>query len=143
MFWNTQPPHQRTAAEAGLSEHLLSVAASVSGYLGARLELAGIEGKEALAAYGKVAAFLAAAIVLLFFGYIFLWIGVIALVAYLAGAHWGWVTLCVGILHLLGTLGFLWAAKSRWGKPVFQSTLKEFRKDQEWLSTPQQAARQS
>ena len=137
MIWKSHP-HERTASEAGLSEHLLSLASSVIGYLQSRLELAGIEGKEAIAAYGKVAGFLAVAIALLLFGYIFLWIGVIALAAHFSHVFWGWISLVIGILHLVGTAGFVWAAIAKWGQPVFPETLKEFRKDQEWLSSPRQ-----
>ena len=143
MFWKTQPPQERTAADVGLSDHLLSLAGSFTGYLRARLELAGLEGKEALAIYGKVAAFLIGAIGLLLFGYIFLWIGIIALVAYFAQVYWGWIVLAVGILHLFGVAACLWGAKAKWGKPVFPATLNEFRKDQEWLSSPQQIASRS
>lgn len=143
MIWSTQPPERRTAADAGLPEHLLAFLASATGYLRARMELAGIEGKEAAVVYGKVFAFLAGAIALLLFGYIFLWIGGIAVIALLTGKHWGWITLGVGVLHLLGTAGCLWFVKNNWGDPVFTETMKEFRKDQEWLSSPQQTARRN
>ncbi len=142
MIWTTKPnpSQERTAAEAGFSEHILSMLSSGLGYLKARLELAGIEGKDALLAYGKVAAFVAAAVGLLLFGYVFLWIGIIAVVAHFAHVNWGWITLGIGVLHLLGMAGCVWAAKSKWGTPVFPATLQEFRKDQEWLSSPRQTA---
>ncbi|MEI6350520.1 MAG: phage holin family protein [Verrucomicrobiota bacterium] len=143
MFAKTHPPQERTAADVGLSEHLLSLAGSFTGYLRARLELAGIEGKEALGAYGKVAAFLIGAIGLLLFGYVFLWIGIIAVIAHYSQVPWGWIVLAVGVLHLLGTIACLWGAKAKWGKPLFPATLNEFRKDQEWLSSPQQTASRS
>jgi len=140
MFSRTQPPPARTAAEAGLPEHISSLLASAAGYLRARLELAGIEGREAAASYGKAVAFLAATVGLLLFGYILLWIGVIALVAYFAGVHWGWITLAIGILHVIGAACCALAAKAKWGRPVFPATLQELRKDQEWLSSPKQTA---
>jgi len=139
MILRTHPPEEeRTAADAGLPEHLLSLLASATGYLRARLELAGMEGKEAVGAYGKVFAFLAGAILLLLFGYVFLWIGLIAVIAHFAAVHWGWITVAVGLLHLIGTALCLWGAKAKWGKPVFTATLNEFRKDQEWLSSPKE-----
>lgn len=136
MIWSTQPPERRTAADAGLSDHVRAFLSSALGYLRARMELAGLETREAAVVYGKVFALLAAAIGLLLFGYIFLWIGAIAVIALLAGIHWGWITLCVGVLHLAGTGLCLWLVKAGWGKPVFTETIKEFRKDQEWLSNP-------
>ena len=143
MIWKTQPPQERTAADTGLPEHLLSLLASAAGYFRARLELAGIEGKEAVVAYGKVLAFVAGAVALLLFGYIFLWIGLVAVIAHYAAVHWGWITLAVGVLHLIGTAGCLWGAKAKWGKPVFTATLHEFRKDQEWLSSPTKSGNRS
>jgi uncharacterized membrane protein YqjE len=136
MFWNTQPPEERTAPEPGLPEHLLSLLASAAGYFRARTELLGIESKEAVVVYGKIFAFVAGAIALLLFGYIFLWIGLIAVIAQFAAIHWGWITLTVGVVHLIGTALCLWIAASKWGQPVFTATLHEFRKDQEWLSHP-------
>jgi len=138
MIWRKQAPEPQTAAEAGLSEHVLSMLASAAGYIRARLELAGLEGKEAVSVYGKVFALVAAAVTLLLFGYIFLWIGLIAVVAYVASVHWGWITVAVGLLHLIGAGACLWGARAGWGKPVFTATLQEFRKDQEWLSSPKE-----
>jgi len=141
MIWaTTQPPRERTAADAGLSEHLLSLGSSLAGYLRARLELAGLEGKEAAAIYGKIAGLVAIALGLLAFGYVFFWIGAVALIAHYAKLPWGWIVLAIGVLHLAGTALCGWAAATLWGKPVFTSTLQEFKKDQEWLSSPKQTA---
>jgi uncharacterized membrane protein YqjE len=144
MIWaTTHPPRERTAADAGLSEHLLSLGSSLAGYLRARLELAGLEGKEAAVIYGKIAGLVAVALGLLAFGYVFFWIGAIAVIASWANVHWGWITLAIGILHLVGTALCGWAVATMWGKPVFTSTLQEFKKDQEWLSSPKQTASRS
>ena len=137
MNWNT-PPRERTADQAGFSEHVLDLLSSALGYLQARLELAGIEGREALATYGMGVALLAAAAVLLLFGYVFLWIGIIAVIATFSGVFWGWVVLAVAILHFIGALGLALAARAKWGRPVFPVTLQELRKDQEWLTKPGQ-----
>lgn len=133
MIWSTQSPERRTAADTGLPEHLLSLLSSVVAYFSARMELAGLEGKEAAVIYGKIFAFLAIAVGLLLFGYIFLWIGLIVVIAQWVG-YWGWITLGVGVLHLLGTMVCLLLVKAKWGKPVFTETLQEFKKDQEWLN---------
>jgi len=139
MNWSSQP-HEQTSAESGLPEHLLSALSSALGYLRARLELAGVEGKEAVAIYFKLAVFLIIAAVLLLFGYIFFWIGVIALIAAATHLHWGWIALAACLLHLIGAAACLWAAKAKWCRPVFSATLKEFRKDQKWLSNPRETA---
>ena len=139
MNWKS-PRREHAADGHGLSEHFSGLLASALGYLQARLELAGIEGREAVSTYGKAVAFLCAAAGLVLFGYIFLWIGIMALAAWLLGVHWGWVVLAAGILHFIAALGFAVAAKVKWGKPVFPITVQEFRKDQEWLTRPAQNA---
>ena len=135
MAWNS-PPEEQTADRAGFSEHALDLLSSVLGYLRARFELAGIESKEAVATYGKAAVLVVGALCLAVFGYLFLWIGVVAVVAWLAGVFWGWIALAAGILHFIGAFGLIAAAKAKWGRPVFPVTLQEFRKDQEWLNRP-------
>lgn len=129
---STTPSGQ--GGENGLSTHLLAFIASAAGYLRARLELAGIEGREAAALYIKVGALLAAALLLLAFGYAFLWIGVMALIASFLAVHWGWIVLGVGVLHLAAVAACAWGVKILWKTGLFSATLEEFRKDQEWLN---------
>ena len=145
MAWSTQPPAETSdtgdaasheAAESGFSDHLRGLLAAAAGYFRARLELAGLEGREAALAYAKVAAFLVVAMVCLFFGYLLFWVGVIALVAFYTGIQWGWLALAAAMLHGIGGGLFLWAARNHWGTPVFEETLNELRKDQQWLATP-------
>ena len=131
----TQLPHERSAADAGLSRHLIALLASFSGYFRARLELAGMEGKDAAATYLKVAALLLVALLFLAFGYAFLWIGLIGLIASFTHAHWGWLVVGIGVVHLLGVAGCVAVVGMLWKKPVFAATLEEFRKDQEWLNS--------
>jgi len=135
MIGTTPQPGDRPAADAGLSSHLLAFFGSFAGYFRARLELAGIEGKEASAIYVKVVFLLVLAAAFLAFGYAFLWIGLIAILAKIFPLSWGWFVLGAGVLHLIGALGCAWGMKHFWKKPVFTDTLDEFRKDQEWLSS--------
>jgi uncharacterized membrane protein YqjE len=135
MMGTTLPPNERSATDSGLSRHLLAFLASLSGYFRARLELAGMEGKDAALLLFKVAAFLFIALLFVVFGYAFLWIGLIALIAALSQVPWGWWVLIIGLLHLLGAAGCVWGVGRLWKKPVFAATLEEFRKDQEWLKT--------
>jgi len=135
MMGTTLPPNERSAADPGLSGHLLALLASLAGYIRARLELAGIEGKDAAAIYLKVAVLLFVAILFLTFGYAFLWIGLIALIAAFSHLPWGWLVLSAGVIHLLGALGCTLIIWRLWKKPVFAATLEELRKDQEWLNS--------
>jgi len=134
MIETTPPPNERPAAEGGLSSHLLSLLASLAGYFRARMELAGIEGKDAAALYIKGAVILVIALGLLAFGYALLWVGIIALFATVFHFHWGWCVVVIGLLHLVGAFLGLLAVLRLWKQPVFTATLEEFRKDQEWLN---------
>lgn len=131
MDWSASPPEERDGFR--LPENVRHLLASLVGYFSARLELAGLEGKEAFKVYGIIAALVVAALVFLAFGYLLGVLGLIAALAHLTGVHWGWVTLGVSLLHLLGTAVCLLIAKAKWGEPCFTDTFEELRKDQEWL----------
>ncbi|MDD5349925.1 MAG: phage holin family protein [Chthoniobacteraceae bacterium] len=132
-----RPPEERPSETAGLSAHLLALLASLAAYFGARLELAGLEGKEALGTAVKAGAVLGAGCLCLCFGYAFLWVGAITLLSTLFPFHWGWWVLAAGGLHLLAAIGCAAVAAARWKKPFFPATLEEFRKDEEWLKNRQ------
>ncbi len=134
MNTTTPPPPPGGTGEPGLSSHLLAFLASGLGYLRARVELAGIEGKEAASVYLKILLLLFAALVLGVFGYALLWIGLIALIAALFHIHLGWLVLLAAVLHFLAVAVAGWGMAVLWKKPVFTATMEEFRKDQEWLN---------
>ncbi|HWL54790.1 MAG TPA: phage holin family protein [Chthoniobacteraceae bacterium] len=125
-----------------LPEHLRHLLASAIDYLQTRLELAGIEGKEALVVYVKVAAAIFGALALLAFGYIFCLMGLVAVLVSFSGFFWGWVVLALALLHFIGVALCLLIARMCWRRPCFPVTLEEFRKDQEWLSRSRKTGRQ-
>lgn len=107
-------------------------------YLKARLELAGIEGREAIGQYVIILALLIGALIGAIFGYLFLVISAVFLIAraFEDGDAWMWVMLGAALLHLLGAVVLVLIAKAKFGKPLFTATLDEFKKDQAWLKTP-------
>jgi uncharacterized membrane protein YqjE len=129
-------PEERMAGEEGFFEHLRSLVASVVGYLGARFQLAGIESKEAFGHYFRIVLWLAAAAAVAGFGYIFLWAAGIFLIAHLLHLRWVWVMLACGGVHVVLALWCLWVVRRKLVVPMFSSTINEFKKDQEWLTTP-------
>lgn len=137
MGTTPQPPEGRQTDNAGLSAHLLDLLASLAAYFRARLELAGLEGKEALGVLAKAGALLGGGCLVLCFGYAFLWVGAVALLSRLSAVHWGWWVLGAGVLHLLLAAGCVAVAAARWKKPLFPATLEEFRKDEQWLKNRQ------
>ncbi len=125
-----------------LPEHFRHLLASGIEYVHARLELAGLEGKEAFVVCAKVAAALIMAVALLAFGYIFCLMGLVAVLVYFSGFFWGWVVLALALLHFIGVALCLLIARACWRRPCFPATLEEFRKDQEWLSRSRKTTKQ-
>lgn len=118
----------------GFLRNLQQWVSSFSAYLQARLELAGLEGREAFTHYLKVGAFAALAIFGLLFGYVFLMVGLVLLIAHFT--HWPivWPALIVAALHFVAAAGSLFAIKVLLKVPQFQQTIAEFRKDREWTA---------
>jgi len=127
----------------GLIDHLRALAASVAAYLGARLQLAGMESKEAAAHYLKILCWLAAACFGLVFGYIFLLLAGVFILRHFLGWDYMWIMLGIALLHLAGAAAALLVAKAKFPKAVFTATITEFKKDQTWLETPRTTKRPS
>ena len=123
--------------EHGLFAHLAGLLAANLAYLRARLELAGIEAREASVHYAIILGLAIGAMVVLVFGYLFLVIALVFLVAALVGTPhaWIWVLLGAAFLHLLGAAILGWIAKVKLSAPMFTESLNELKKDQEWLKT--------
>lgn len=123
-------------ARVGLFGHLSALLAAKLAYLKARLELAGIEGKEAAVHLGIILGMAIVALVLVIFGYFFLVLFLVFLIGLaFHGDAWVWVMLGAAVVHIIGAGVLLLIAKSRLGVPLFPITLEELKKDQEWLKT--------
>jgi uncharacterized membrane protein YqjE len=120
----------------GLFAHISALLAAKLAYLKARLELAGIEGKEAAIHLAIVLGLAIGALVVAVFGYLFLVLFVVFLIGLAFGGNaWIWVLLGAAIVHLIGAGVLLLIAKLRLGIPLFPLSLEELKKDQEWLKT--------
>ncbi|HSI15593.1 MAG TPA: phage holin family protein [Chthoniobacter sp.] len=123
-------------AKAGLFGHLSTLLAAKLAYLKARLELAGIEGKEAAVHLAIIVGLAVVALVLVIFGYFFLVLFLVFLIGLAFGGNaWVWVMLGAAVIHLILAGVLLLVAKTRLGVPLFPLTLEELKKDQEWLKT--------
>lgn len=129
-------PNDRPADDAGMIAHLRTFAASSVAYIQARLQLAGLESKEAAAHYFKILLWLLAGLFGLVFGYVFFWIVSVFLLAGLLHVSWTWILLAAGAAHfaLAGVAG--WIVRAKCARPTFAATISEFKKDQTWLNTP-------
>lgn len=120
----------------GIWAHLTGFFAAFSAYLRARLQLAGLEAKEAALHYAILIGLLIFGLILVLFAYFFFCFGLIFAIAALIGTKhaWIWVTFGMALLHLIGAGVCIVLAKVRLSVPMFTATLEEFRKDQEWLT---------
>jgi uncharacterized membrane protein YqjE len=132
------PPADATGRSPdGFFPHALKLLSALLAYLRARLELAGIEGKEAAGHFAAILALAVAALIVFFIGYLFFCLAIVFLLSWAFGdGHaWIWVTLGMALLHLALAFALCFTAKSRLAEPVFTDTFNEFKKDQEWLAS--------
>ena len=125
-------PH---TSDAGFIENGRALLAAVAAYLAARLHLAGIETKEALIHFGIIIGLAILALSVVVFGYLFLCIGLVFLIARLLHVHAEWVVLVLALAHFGGAMACVIFAKARLSAPMFGATLEEFKKDKQWLQT--------
>ena len=134
-------PDERPAGEAGFIYQLRILASSALAYLRARLQLAGLESKEAAAHYLILLIWLVAGILGFIFGYIFFCIASVFLISHLLRVNWMWILLAAGIAHFVAAGIAIAIAGSKFSRPMFAATITEFKKDQSWLNTPEQTAK--
>lgn len=129
---NTQPS---SAGDAGFFAHTREFLASLADYLRARLQLVGIESREAFVHYLKLIVWVVVALIVVIFGYLFLCIGAVVIIAALLKVSWPWVMIALAFAHFAGAGVCLFLAKGLVQTPMFGATLHELRKDKEWLTT--------
>jgi uncharacterized membrane protein YqjE len=129
---STDDPRQA----GGLLAHLSALIAAKLTYLKARLELAGLEGKEAAIHLAIILGLAIGGLVLVVFGYFFFVLALVFLIALAFGSgSWVYVLLGAALVHFVGAAGLVLVARLKLGVPLFPLTLEELKKDQEWLKT--------
>ena len=125
-------------APDGIFRHLTALLGAKLAYLRARLQLAGLEGKEAATHYALILGLAIGALVVAIFGYFFFVIALVFLVASMCDSEhaWIWVTLGAAFVHFISAAALAVIAKGKLSQPMFAATLDEFKKDQEWLKNP-------
>ena len=107
---------------------------SLGRHLQALFALIGIESREAISLYIRLAVMLVAGLIFAVFGYIFILLFLAFLLAWVFGISWFWITLVFALLHL-GVAFFCGLnVRNHFGSPVFKETSAEIRKDLEALS---------
>ena len=123
------------ARPPGLFDSLASLLGSFSGYVGARLELLGLESRAASRNYLRVLILAVVAVLALALGYIFVVLGLVFLVHGWTGWSWPVLTAAFGGAHLLVVVFCALNIKSRVAVPAFTESLAELRKDRTWLQS--------
>ena len=131
---SANPQYPPGSEVPNLAASLRLMLASAVSYLHARLELFGLEAKDAAGNYVKIVFLLVCALLGLLTGFVFLVASFVYLLAYLFWWHWGWVFFGLGFFLLGFAVLSALVAKSRFGTASFPATLAELKKDKEWLS---------
>jgi len=118
-----------------VSEHLRALLASVASYIQARVHLAGLESREAAAHSLKILLWLGLALATAAFGYVFCCGALVFIMEWVFGVSWMWIMLGLGLAHFLAAAACARIVRKKFPQPMFESTLNEFKKDQEWLTT--------
>lgn len=129
-----QPDQTPETETAGIVRPLRAFFAACAGYASARLRLASLEGKEASVEAGKVLLIAGSSLFVAIFGWLFLCLAVVFLLARAMGEYgWIWASLIMAAVHFAMAVGLGLMLRSRGGKGFFPLTTAEFQKDREWL----------
>lgn len=131
------PIKEEPRPAGGLFVHFSALLAGKIAYLKARLELAGLEGKEAAVHLAIILALAIGALILVVFGYFFTVVALVFLVALAFGGGTAWIYVlgATALGHFIVAGALVLVARTRLGAPLFPLTLEELQKDQEWLKT--------
>lgn len=130
-------PGPPPVAQKGVAAEAMRLLGSLTQHFQSLVALAGLEGKEALGLYVRLAIFLGAGLFFAAFGYIFVLLSVAFLIAKLFAVEWLWICLGFAILHLLLALIAGLYLKAHFRTPVFRGTAEEIRRDVATLRGPQ------
>ncbi len=131
MMENGQP---QGADPAGIVRQVKDFFAACARYASARMRLASIEGREAAGEAGKVLLLAGAVLVAGAFGWLFLCLGAVFLLAKAMGEYgWVWASLIVGCAHIVIAILLGLVLRAHRSKSFFPLTTAEFQKDREWL----------
>jgi uncharacterized membrane protein YqjE len=126
-----QPPE---AESAGVVRPLQAFFAACAQYASARLRLASMEGREAAGEAGKVLLLAGAALFVGVFGWLFVCLAVVFLMAKAMGENgWIWASLIMAAVHFVVAAVLGYVLRQRGGKAFFPLTTAEFQKDRDWL----------
>jgi uncharacterized membrane protein YqjE len=118
-----------SSASGGVPAAAMRLVGSITRHLQALLALAGLEAREAVLLYVRLAIVLGAALFFAAFGYVFTLLFLAFALDRLLHIDWMWIALGFAVLHLLAAvIGGLYV-KNTCRTPVFRAIAEEVRKD--------------
>jgi uncharacterized membrane protein YqjE len=120
------------------SDSVRAWAASFFRYLELKLQLLGLESKEAGIHFLLLVVLFVAAVVLFVIFLIFFAVFLLYLVVKLTGIEWGWSALICGGVVLLLSVASAVMLRFKITKPIFALTRAELQKDRAWLAQTKQ-----
>ena len=127
-------------AESASGGHPVGWREALMGLIASRVALIQLESKDVARDGAKRALLLLAVVGCVFFGWILLLAGAVALLASATGWPWSWVAIGLALTHLLLALILAKIAKPS-QKPAFPYTRAEFQKDREWIENFQKTSK--
>ena len=121
------------AGRAGLLSNLLELISALAVFLESRTALLAKESKTALIQLLVIVTCAVAAVMLFVFGYVFLIVSALAVIARATQVSWVWIALAEAAAHFFGALILLLVVRAKMTKPLFRATIEELKKDREWL----------
>ena len=123
------------AGHAGLIDNAIGLISALFAYVETRAALLAVESKAMLLQLVAVVAFALAALIAVVFGYIFILASLIAGIAHRTGVSWTWITLGVGLLHVVLAVVCVLLAKAKLTGRLYPETRAELKRDQQWLKS--------
>ena len=128
------PLGAQTSERSSTSDSVRNWVASFLSYLELRLRLIGLESKEA-GFHLLVLALLFVGAIVFFAGFlVMLLVFFLYLLMLIFHWEWGWSALACGGISLLLAIAAGVILRFRIGKPLFPTTVAEFKRDREWLT---------
>ena len=120
---------------AGVIVHLRFLRSSFIGHFQTRIQLAGLESREAAVHLVKLLLWIGLGIALMAFGYLFLCGALVFICSLVFGVPWIWILFGLSLAHFGGAIACIKIVQKKLPQPLFESTFNEFKKDQEWLTS--------
>lgn len=123
------PPGPLPAEARGVTAEALRLFGSLTRHLQSLVALAGLEGREAVGLYVRVAIALGTALFFAAFGYVFVLLFVAFALDRFFLVPWIWIALGFAVFHLLAAAVGALYVKTKFATPVFRGTAEEIRRD--------------